>query len=144
MSQPSRPAKRSEIGMLSPGHCLLALIDVPSQMLLALQTAGPRTETAVALPGHQTVEDGYDVYFVADCCGDPIELAHNNAMKRMIQADANAVPVEALSFMREGNPERARRETYAAVVGVADAHYRGYGVGSGYAYTVGHTALQST
>ena len=45
--------------------------------------------------GVQAIHDGYEVYVVEDCCGDVSQLAHDNAMKRVVQAGAK--PVTALS-----------------------------------------------
>ena len=61
--------------------------------------AGLWTETCVALPTVQAIHDGYEVYVVEDCCGDVSQLAHDNAMKRVIQAGAK--PVTSLSTMLE-------------------------------------------
>src|SRR5947209_4580473 len=44
------------------------------------------TATCVALPTVQAINDGYEIYVVEDCCGDVSQLAHDNAMKRVIQA----------------------------------------------------------
>jgi len=61
--------------------------------------AGLWTETCVALATVQALHDGYDVYVVEDCCGDVSQLAHENAMKRVVQAGAK--PVTALSVLLE-------------------------------------------
>src|SRR3989449_6199256 len=61
--------------------------------------AGLWTETCVALGTIQALHDGYEIYVVEDCCGDVSQLAHDNAMKRVIQAGAK--PVTALSVMLE-------------------------------------------
>ena len=53
----------------------------------------------MALPTVQAIHDGYEVYVVEDCCGDVSQLAHDNAMKRVIQAGAK--PVTSLSTMLE-------------------------------------------
>src|SRR6267142_383777 len=53
--------------------------------------SGLWTETCVALPTIQAIHDGYEVYVVEDCCGDVSQLAHDNAMKRVIQAGAKPV-----------------------------------------------------
>ena len=50
--------------------------------------AGLWTETCVALATVQALHDGYEVYVVEDCCGDVSQLAHENAMKRVVQAGA--------------------------------------------------------
>ena len=68
------------------------------------------TETCVALPTIQAIHDGYEVYVVEDCCGDVSRLAHDNAMKRVVQAGAR--PVTALSVMLEWQRDWAARGTY--------------------------------
>ncbi|WP_332877357.1 isochorismatase family protein [Massilia sp. S19_KUP03_FR1] len=82
--------------------------------------AGLWTETCVALPAIQALEDGYEVYIVEDCCGDISALAHENAMQRMIQAGAR--PVTALSVMLEWQRDWALLDTSDAVRELAQAH----------------------
>lgn len=96
------------------------------------------TETCVALPTVQAINDGYEVYVVEDCCGDVSSLAHENAMKRMIQAGAK--PVTALSVMLEWQRDWANKDTYNAVMDVAKTHFGAYGMGVEYAYTMVHGA----
>ena len=96
------------------------------------------TETCVALPTVQALHDGYEVYVVEDCCGDVSVLAHQNAMKRIIQAGAK--PVTSLSVMLELQRDWAERETYDAVMDIVKAHYGAYGAGVEYAYTMVHGA----
>ncbi len=100
--------------------------------------AGLWTETCVALPTVQALYDGYDIYVVEDCCGDVSVLAHENAMKRMIQAGAK--PVTSLSVMLEWQRDWAERDTYDAVMDIVKTHYGAYGVGVEYAYTMVHGA----
>ena len=103
-----------------------------------LVLAGLWTETCVALPTIQAIHDGYDVYVVEDCCGDVSQLAHDNAMKRMIQAGAK--PVTALSVLLEWQRDWAERETYDAVLDIVKSHFGAYGIGVEYAYTMVHGA----
>jgi nicotinamidase-related amidase len=100
--------------------------------------AGLWTETCVALPTIQAIHDGYEVYVVEDCCGDVSQLAHDNAMKRVIQAGAK--PVTALSVMLEWQRDWAARETYDAVMDIVKTHFGAYGIGVEYAYTMVHGA----
>src|SRR5947209_8600474 len=100
--------------------------------------AGLWTETCVALPTIQAVHDGYEVYVVEDCCRDVSQLAHDNAMKRVIQAGAK--PVTALSVMLEWQRDWAERDTYDAVMDIVKTHFGAYGVGVEYAYTMVHGA----
>jgi nicotinamidase-related amidase len=100
--------------------------------------AGLWTETCVALPTIQALHDGYDVYVVEDCCGDVSQLAHENAMRRIVQAGAK--PVTALSVMLEWQRDWAARGTYDAVMDIVKSHFGAYGVGVEYAYTMVHGA----
>src|ERR1700739_3582370 len=98
--------------------------------------AGLWTETCVALPTVQAIHDNYEVYVVEDCCGDVSQLAHDNAMKRVIQAGAK--PVTALSTMLEWQRDWALKGTYDAVMDIVKTHFGAYGVGVEYAYTMVH------
>jgi len=100
--------------------------------------AGLWTETCVALPTIQAIYDGYEVYVVEDCCGDVSQLAHDNAMKRVVQAGAK--PVTSLSVILEWQRDWANRGTYDAVIDIAKNHYGAYGIGVEYAYTMVHGA----
>lgn len=103
-----------------------------------LVLAGLWTETCVALPTLQAIDDGYEVYVVEDACGDVSTLAHENAMKRMIQAGAK--PVTALSVLLELQRDWAHKGTYDAVMEVVKNHCGAYGAGVEYAYTMVHGA----
>jgi len=98
--------------------------------------SGLWTETCVALPSVQMIHDGYEVFVVEDCCGDVSVLAHDNAMKRVIQAGAK--PVTSLSVMLEWQRDWAQKDTYDAVMDIVRAHYGAYGAGVEYAYTMVH------
>jgi nicotinamidase-related amidase len=100
--------------------------------------AGLWTETCVALPTIQAIHDGYEVYVVEDCCGDVSQLAHENAMKRVIQAGAK--PVTALTVMLEWQRDWKHKDTYDAVMDIVKTHCGAYGVGVEYAYTMVHGA----
>jgi len=100
--------------------------------------AGLWTEVCVTFPSVQAIHDGYEVYVVEDCCGDVSQLAHDNAMKRVIQAGAK--PVTSLQVMLEFQRDWAEKDTYDAVMDIVKTHYGAYGVGVEYAYTMVHNA----
>jgi nicotinamidase-related amidase len=100
--------------------------------------AGLWTESCVVLPTIQAIHDGYEVFIVEDCCGDVSQLAHDNAMRRTLQAGAK--PVTALSVMLEWQRDWALRDTYPAVMDIIKTHAGAYGVGVEYAYTMVHGA----
>lgn len=103
--------------------------------------AGLWTETCVALASVQAMHDGYEVFVVEDCCGDVSQLAHENAMQRVIQAGAK--PVTALSVMLEWQRDWAQKDTYDAVMDIVKTHCGAYGMGVEYAYTMVHGAAQT-
>jgi nicotinamidase-related amidase len=100
--------------------------------------AGLWTEVCVAFPTVQAITEGYEIYVVEDCCGDVSQLAHDNAMKRVIQAGAK--PVMSLSTMLEWQRDWAHKETYDAVMDIVKNHYGAYGIGVEYVYTMVHGA----
>lgn len=103
--------------------------------------SGLWTETCIALGSIQAMHDGYEVYVVEDCCGDVSQLAHDNAMRRVIQAGAK--PVTALSTLLEWQRDWANRDTYDAVMDLVKNHFGAYGSGVEYAYTMVHGAPPS-
>jgi nicotinamidase-related amidase len=96
------------------------------------------TETCIALPTIQALHDGYEIYVAEDCCGDVSQLAHDNAMRRVVQAGAK--PVTALSVLLEWQRDWAQRDTYDAVMDLVKRHFGAYGIGVEYAYTMVHGA----
>jgi nicotinamidase-related amidase len=100
--------------------------------------AGLWTETCVALATVQALHDGYEVYVVEDCCGDVSQLAHENAMRRVVQAGAK--PVTALSVLLEWQRDWAAKDTYDAVLDIIKTHCGAYGMGVEYASTMLHGA----
>src|SRR3984885_11588129 len=100
--------------------------------------AGLWTETCIALPTIQAIHDGYEVYVAEDCCGDVSQLAHDNAMRRVVQAGAK--PVTALSTLLEWQRDWANRDTYDAVMDLVKKNFGAYGAGVESAYTMAHGA----
>ena len=100
--------------------------------------SGLWTETCVALPTIQAIHDGYEIYVAEDCCGDVSQLAHDNAMRRVVQAGAK--PVTALSVLLEWQRDWAHKDTYDAVMDVVKHHFGAYGIGVEYVYTMVHGA----
>ncbi|MBC7839622.1 MAG: hydrolase [Nitrospiraceae bacterium] len=127
------PIERSSMNSWDDAN-FVAAIEKTGRKKIVL--TGLWTETCVALPTVQAIHDGYEIYVVEDCCGDVSQLAHDNAMKRAIQAGAK--PVTALSVMLEWQRDWAHRGTYDAVMDVVKTHYGAYGMGVEYAYTMVH------
>jgi len=129
------PIERSTMNAWDDAN-FLAAIKATGRKKIVL--TGLWTETCVALPTIQAIHDGYEVYVAEDCCGDVSLLAHDNAMKRVIQAGAK--PVTALSVMLEWQRDWALKATYDAVMDIVRTHCGAYGSGVEYAYTMVHGA----
>ena len=133
---PEQPAiERSSMNAWDDKN-FVAAIEATGRKKIVL--AGLWTEVCVTFPTVQAIHDGYDVYVVEDCCGDVSQLAHDNAMKRVIQAGAK--PVTSLQVMLELQRDWAEKDTYDAVMDIVKTHYGAYGVGVEYAYTMVHNA----
>lgn len=64
-----------------------------------LVVAGLWTEICVAFPVLDALQEGFEVYFVADAIGGVSSAAHEAAMQRMIQA--GAIPISVIGLAGE-------------------------------------------
>ncbi len=93
--------------------------------------AGLWTSVCIVGPALSAIDQGFEVYVIADACGDITDEAHERAMDRMVQAGAR--PMTALQYLLELQRDWARTGTYDAVTGVAKQFGGAYGVGIHYA-----------
>ncbi len=96
--------------------------------------AGLWTSVCIVGPALSALDQGFDVYFIADACGDVSTEAHERAVERMVQAGAR--PMTALQYMLELQRDWARSETYEAATGLAKQYGGAYGLGIIYAKTM--------
>jgi nicotinamidase-related amidase len=101
-----------------------------------LVLAGLWTSVCIVGPTLSALEQGFEVYFVADACGDVSVEAHNRAVERMVQAGAR--PMTALQYLLELQRDWARSETYESTTGIARIYGGAYGLGVIYAKTMFH------
>ena len=92
------------------------------------------TEVCLVMPVIDALQEGYEIYVVADASGGTSVDAHNMAIQRCIQA--GAVPVTWMQVLLELQRDWARQDTYAPVLEVAQAHGGAYGVGIRYAKSI--------
>ena len=97
--------------------------------------SGLWTEVCVCWPVLSLLEEGYNVYVVADACGGISKVAHKAAMKRMTHA--GATPVTAMQMIFEFQRDWANKATYDGIIGILRKHGGAYGVGIEYASTWG-------
>jgi nicotinamidase-related amidase len=96
--------------------------------------AGLWTSVCIVGPALSALEQGFEVYVIADACGDVSDEAHERAMQRMIQAGVR--PLTALQYLLELQRDWARGATYGLTTGIARVHGGGYGLGIIYAKTM--------
>lgn len=96
--------------------------------------AGLWTSVCIVGPALSALDQGFEVYVIADACGDVSTEAHDRAMDRMVQAGAR--PMTSLQYLLELQRDWARSETYDPVVSVAQTLGGAYGLGLIYAKTM--------
>lgn len=93
--------------------------------------AGLWTSVCIVGPTVSALDQGFEVYVIADACGDVTDEAHERAMARMVQAGAR--PMTSLQYLLELQRDWARGETYELTTGIAKRFGGGYGLGLIYA-----------
>jgi nicotinamidase-related amidase len=93
--------------------------------------AGLWTSVCIVGPALSALDQGFEVYVIADACGDVSEEAHERAVERMVQAGAR--PMTSMQYLLELQRDWARSETYQATTGVARLFGGAYGLGIIYA-----------
>ena len=96
--------------------------------------AGLWTSVCIVGPVASAIDQGFDVYFISDACGDISEEAHERAVERMIQLGAK--PMTSLQYLLELQRDWARAETYDLTTGIAKKWGGAYGLGITYAKTM--------
>ncbi|WP_419899528.1 hydrolase [Roseomonas sp. USHLN139] len=93
--------------------------------------SGLWTSVCIVGPALSALDQGFEVYVIADACGDVSEEAHERAMQRMIQAGAQ--PITSLQYLLEMQRDWARTGTYEMTTGIAKKFGGAYGLGIIYA-----------
>ncbi|WP_394788731.1 hydrolase [Rhodoferax sp.] len=96
--------------------------------------AGLWTSVCIVGPALSALDQGFEVYVIADACGDVSDEAHERAIQRMVQAGAR--PMTSVQYLLELQRDWARSETYVATTGVAAKYCGAYGLGVTYAKTM--------
>ncbi|HTC07518.1 MAG TPA: hydrolase [Acetobacteraceae bacterium] len=99
-----------------------------------LVLCGLWTSVCIVGPTLSAIDQGFEVYVIADACGDVSTEAHDRAMDRMVQVGAR--PMTSLQYLLELQRDWARSETYNETVRTSIAHGGAYGLGLIYAKTM--------
>ena len=70
--------------------------------------AGLWTSVCIVGPALSALDQGFEVYVIADACGDVSTEAHDRAMERMVQAGAR--PMTSLQYLLELQRDWARSD----------------------------------
>ncbi|MEC5215549.1 nicotinamidase-related amidase [Actimicrobium sp. GrIS 1.19] len=96
--------------------------------------SGLWSSVCIVGPAMSAIDQGFEVYVIADACGDVSDEAHQRAMERMIQQGAR--PMTSLQYLLELQRDWARAESYDRTVAVSIAHGGSYGLGLVYAHAM--------
>ncbi|MDM0071174.1 MULTISPECIES: hydrolase [Variovorax] len=92
------------------------------------------TGVCIVGPALSALDQGFEVYVIADACGDVSAEAHDRAMDRMVQAGAQ--PMTSLQYLLELQRDWARTDTYEMTTGIAKKFGGAYGLGIIYAQSM--------
>lgn len=96
--------------------------------------SGLWTSVCIVGPTLSALDQGFEVYVIADACGDVSAEAHERAMERMVQAGVR--PMTSLQYLLELQRDWARTGTYDMTTGIAKQWGGAYGLGINYAKTM--------
>jgi nicotinamidase-related amidase len=96
--------------------------------------AGLWTSVCILGPAISALDQGFEVYVIADACGDVSDEAHERSVQRMVQAGSR--PMTSLQYLLELQRDWARADTYGATTGLARTFGGAYGLGLIYANTM--------
>jgi nicotinamidase-related amidase len=92
------------------------------------------TGVCIVGPALSALDQGFEVYVIADACGDVSAEAHDRAMDRMVQAGAQ--PMTSLQYLLELQRDWARTDSYEMTTGIAKKFGGAYGLGIIYAQSM--------
>lgn len=101
-----------------------------------LLVAGLLTEACVSFPVLSALENGFEVFVVADACGGLTVEGHQFALRRMEMAGASLT--SWLQVLLEFQRDWTRHATYDAARSIVETNGGGYGMGLVYAREMIH------
>jgi len=122
------PLERKNMNAWEDAAVKAAVVGTGRRTLLL---AGLLTEACVSFPAINAVEDGFQVYCIADACGGATQDSQRFALERM--RDFGVRMTSWLQVLLELQRDWTRRETYDAARAIVEHHAGGYGIGLAYA-----------
>src|ERR1700750_1472632 len=88
--------------------------------------SGLWTSVCIVGPALSALDQGFEVYVIADACGDVSQEAHERAGARVVQAGAR--PMTSLHYLLELQRDWSRAATYDLTTGIARKFGGAYGL----------------
>jgi len=120
--------ERRNMNLWEDGLVLQAIKETGRRKLLV---SGLLTEACVSFPVLSALNEGYEVFVVADACGGLTPVSHELALRRMEAAGAKLT--SWIQLLLEFQRDWTRHETYAGARAIVEEHGGGYGIGLAYA-----------
>jgi len=129
-----RSIDRTSMNTWEDDHVIAKVNDLGKTRIVL---AGLWTSVCIVGPALSALEQGFEVYVIADACGDVSEEAHERAMDRVAQAGAR--PMTSLQYLLEIQRDWARTDSYELTTGIAKKFGGAYGLGIIYAKSMFQT-----
>ena len=129
------PLERRNMNVWEDEAAHRAVVDTGRKRLIV---AGLLTEACVSFPVLSALNDGFEVFVVADACGGLSPAGHDLALRRMESAGAQLT--SWIQVLLEFQRDWTRHETYEDARSIVVANGGGYGMGLAYAREMIHPA----
>ena len=129
------PVERRNMNVWEDEAAHRAVVDTGRKRLIV---AGLLTEACVSFPVLSALNDGFEVFVVADACGGLSPAGHDLALRRMESAGAQLT--SWIQVLLEIQRDWTRHETYEDARSIVVANGGGYGMGLAYAREMIHPA----
>jgi nicotinamidase-related amidase len=129
------PVERRNMNVWEDEAAHRAVVDTGRKRLIV---AGLLTEACVSFPVLSALNDGFEVFVVADACGGLSPAGHDLALRRMESAGAQLT--SWIQILLEFQRDWTRHETYEDARSIVVANGGGYGMGLAYAREMIHPA----
>jgi nicotinamidase-related amidase len=129
------PIERRNMNCWEDDHVREAILATGRKRLLI---AGLLTEACVSFPALAALENGYEVFVVADACGGLSQDGHHLALRRMESAGARVT--SWAQVLLEMQRDWTRQATYLGASTIVKTFGGGYGMGLVYAKEMVHPA----
>jgi len=127
------PIERRNMNVWEDDSAHRAVLETGRKRLIV---AGLLTEACVSFPVLSALNDGFEVFVVADACGGLSPAGHDLALRRMESAGAQLT--SWIQVLLEFQRDWTRHETYEDARSIVVTNGGGYGIGLAYAREMIH------